>query len=175
MANNSRKTQTSLGKDLDIIQKLKKKIESHNSRFAKKLALDIEKTYKEKKREIEELHDAHIKEITGYASKKYETLRSLAAKHEEKMAACTRECKVLVKRYEEISKERRKISRMISNGKSELKSYMSRALKKARAARSAQKRDLKRCKEGVENKIEDYVADKGEGRKVQKIFSEVFQ
>lgn len=84
MANNSRKAQTSLDQDLDIIQKLKRKIESHNSRFAKKLALDIEKTYKEKRREIEELHDAHIKEITVYASKKYDTLRSLAAKHEEK-------------------------------------------------------------------------------------------
>lgn len=174
MVNNTRKTQTSLDQDLDIIQKLKKKIESHNSRFAKRLALDIEKTYKEKKREIEELHDVHVKEITGYASKKYETLRSLSTKHEEKVAACTRECKVLMKRYEEISKEGKKISRMISNGKSELKSYISRALKKAREARSAQKRDLKKCKEGAENKIEDYLTDKGEGRKMQKIFSEVF-
>ena len=175
MSTNAKRAQSSIDQDLDVIHKLKKKIEARNSKFAKQVKLDIENTYWEKKKEIEDFYNKKIKEVTSYVNKKYEMVKSVAVKHEEKMAGYAKECKALMKKYEEVMDEKKKVSKLIGGGKSELKRYVEKTLRKAQSLKKVQKRDLKKRRRGVEEKIENYVNDKRENRKINKIFSSVFQ
>lgn len=175
MSNNAKKAQSSLEQDLDIIHDLKKKIESRNSKFAEKLSMDIEKTYNDKKKDIEEYHNARVKEIMSYVNKKYDAIKGLAAKHEERMASYAKEYKSLLRKYEEIIAEKKKVGRMMSSGKTELKRYIEKAMGKAHSLKSVQKKELKKCRNKVKGQIDSYVVDKNESKKINKILSNVFQ